>query len=206
MNIHDPSHHQANLFELFADHDFKTPASARTHYGKAMEELVCAAMGLTNIPINGNYEINFDAKQGAAFFEIKSVRDLPSSKSVIYDWRIAKEKPHALKLHYIFGLHQVKAARSNADLWDQLEAGGVRLIVTPAARVHRLALEQPLNKIKTERLDAAKPRDGYSRKGYCEGYRNLPVGAISAGRSPLSMKTISVRIYDRKIPVKIIHI
>lgn len=200
MKIHNPSHHQPLLLEVFPDFEFKSAASARTHYGKAMEELVCAAMGLVDIPINGNCEINFDAKSGRLFYEIKSVRGLPSSKSVIYDWRIEKEKPYRKRLRYVFGLHCVKHAKSNQDLWEQLSKG-VKLLSVPSAKVHRLALKEPLRKIKTERLERAGPRDGYSRKGYCEGYRNLKVASLQSGSCTEIFKL--VKIYDFKIPVTI---
>ena len=106
MTIHDPKRHQPSLLEVFPDFKFKTPAAARTHYGAAMETVVCKALNLTQIPINGKFAINFDAKCGLGkkkeFYEIKSVRDLPSSKSVIYDWRMKKEKPYQPRLSYVF--------------------------------------------------------------------------------------------------------
>lgn len=201
-SLNDPKYYQPKLFETFPEIDFKTVGAARVYYGRAMEELVCGAMELTPIPLNGKYSVNFDAKKGVIFHEIKSVRNSLNPKSVIYDWRINKEKFYRNKLRYVFGLHKATIAKSNSELWDQFENRGVELLVTPAARVHRLALQQPICRIKKQSNGSV----GYTRQGYCEGYRCLPINLISEGRSPLYAKSIFFKIYGRKIPIKITYI
>lgn len=187
--INRPIEQQGLFFKFFKEFDFASPHSATTYYGTAIEQIVCAFMQLNPIKINGNYKINFDAFKGELFFEIKSVRK--SGKVVLYDFRMKKEEPYNGNLLYVFGVHKVKNAKSNRGLWEQLQEKGIELVVTPASKVHKEAYKQPLNKITTNQ------HMGYNRKGYADGYRNLPVNPFL--KSPSFSSTLE--IYEFKIPV-----
>lgn len=192
--VNRPVERQMKLFKHFNDFDFTSVGSLRTHYGKAMEELACAFLGIYTIPINGNYDVNFDAFYKDQFYEIKSVQ--ASGKVVIYDWRMEKEKPFGKNLTYVFVVHKVKSAKSNRDLWRQIESKGVSIFNYPASTVHEEALKCPLKV-----MNPGNKRAGWNRKGYSNGYRNLPLKNLIHPESPRVGQFRNIKIYDFKIPV-----
>lgn len=192
MKVNRPTERQGLLFKIFKDFDFVSTGSARTHYGAAIEEVICAALNIYSIPINGNYEVNFDAFKGPQFYEIKSVK--AGSKVVLYDWRLEKEKPYTKDLNYLFGVHRVTGAKSNRELWSQIAYKGLMIIEAPAKLIHDLAAKEPLRKIKHEK------QSGFSRAGYCEGYRNLPLKSLADVGAGVSTPSI-LEIYDFRIKI-----
>jgi len=190
LSVNRPTEQQQSFFNLFKEFNFKNAHSATTHYGSAIEKIICTFMGLNPIPINGNYDVNFDAFKGDDFYEIKSVRQ--GGKVVIYDFRMRKEEPFRDKLFYVFGIHRVKNAKSNRDLWEQFEEKGVHLIVRRSEEIHKAAFAEPLKKMKEGACDV-----GYNRKGYADGYRNLPIKPFFKTPSFSSI----LEIYDFKIEV-----
>ena len=89
MKIAKPDQ-QKRLFELEPRIVCTTNASARNLYGTFAQKVVCSALGLQEIPINGKANICPDAAFGKSLYEVKSVRQ--NDKAVIYDFRIAKER------------------------------------------------------------------------------------------------------------------
>lgn len=167
---------QLPLLEVIPSGVILSNAHARNAYGCAIQELVCKTLDLYPIPINGNYAICFDAEgKDGQQYEIKSVHR--QGKVVLYDWRMKKEAGAGVPLLYAVLVHCVRGARSQADLWRQIRETPCRLIVLPAETVHSVGTAYPLNTIKRE---SKNPRNGYTRAGYKDGYRNLPVSALAA--------------------------
>ena len=94
-----------------------------------------------------------------------------------------------------FCLHKVKAATSNRDLWEQISANGVRLLVVTSGMVHTLAKKQPLQKIKHTAGES-----GYTREGYKDGYRNLPVRELT--KSASGCLPIEIKLWGFCVKVK----
>jgi len=193
LNVNRPTEVQGVLFEFLKDVQFDTSGAARNYYGAAVENVVCKALQLNPIPINGNYEINFDAFKRDYFYEIKSVR--AKGKVVLYDWRMEKEKPFTNRLLYIFGVHQIKEARSIREIYKQLQSRGIKLVVNKAGYVHDKAMECPLKTVAK-----TKNNIGYTRKGYEEGYRNLPIKGFRFGENGVQR---NIKLYNYKIPIYI---
>ena len=171
-----PASRQLMLLDVKPSGVIQSNAHARNAYGGAIQELVCAALGLLPIPINGSYEICFDAEDGRGrYYEIKSFHRF--GKLVIYDWRAKKEAGAGVDLSYAILVHSVRGARSYASLWEQLRQTPSRLVVVPASVVHDAAAKVPLRKVEKPCADA---RNGYNRIGYKEGYRNVPIPAVTA--------------------------
>jgi hypothetical protein len=185
MNL-APACPQLSLLEVKPSFDIRGNAHARNVYGSAAQDIVCKALGLDPIPINGSYETCFDAERNRHPFEIKSVRS--GSKVVVYDWRIAKEARHP-DLQYAVFIHRVKAATDFDDLIEQLTERPPRIAVTPATVIHALAAAEPLQTIKTI---SDNPRAGYQRKGYRDGYRNVPVSKILQRVRFVAMLDVSI--------------
>jgi hypothetical protein len=147
-------------------------ASARNAYGAAAQEIACRTFGLDPIPINGNFEVCLDAKKNETFYEIKSVNI--HGKLVLYDWRINKEQDAGVPINYCVVVHHRKGGRRDVLSW--ILSRKVIIIVCPMAVIHRLAMACPLNKPTSP--EKHNKRNGYMRKGYCDGYRNLPVNKL----------------------------
>lgn len=176
MTIAPPSR-QPLLLHIAPSWRITKNAQARNAYGSVAQELVCAALGITPVPINGNYECCFDAHHDEhGWVEIKSVKRT-GGKVVIYDWRMAKEQASGVVLHYAILCHNVKGS-DGRQLVREFVEGGLELIVLPAEQVHALAAAQPLQKLM--RAERSGVRCGYNRKGYKDGYRNVPVSALRA--------------------------
>ena len=181
---------------MFVDFDFKSTASARTHYGNAAESIVCEALELAPISIDGRCTTNFDAlSQQGTYWEIKSVRQ--GGSVPLYQMRIDKEREFMRnegKLMYAFCVHTVKNAKSNYDLWRQLSYG-VKIIVAQPNIVHSLAHTGILRKIKSDK------GAGYTRKGYDQGYYNVAIKYLNQEQRPGFVVTIN----GFKIPVSIAY-
>lgn len=169
---------QLALMEVPPCYAIASNAHARNAYGAAAQEIVCAALGLSPIPIDGGCEVCFDAEGAGEFFEIKSVHR--GAKVVVYDWRMRKESAAGVPLKYAILCHNVRGARDGSRLFEAMAAGGLSLLVLEAATVHEAAALEPLCTIK--RL-AASPRAGYNRKGYLDGYRNVSVHKLASSTS-----------------------
>lgn len=189
---------QPQLFEQHPDKPLKGTGAVRTWSGNLMEEVVCLAMGWKRLAVDGSKVFCADAQtQEGRDVEIKSVRlsGKHTGKSFIYDWRMKKEAEHSPNLLYAFAGHlQTKSTnpKSLAELIDSIAAKEIRLAVVHSCRVHQLAKEQPLNKAPVGKGDK---RTGYNRKGYCEGYRNVPVGVWFPSESLL--EPLEVELYGR---------
>ncbi len=176
MTIKPPaSAEQPLLLEVNPDKPLRTAGEARARYGAVVEEIVCKALGLTRIANNGNYDVVFDAYShlDKCYIEIKSVRK--SSKIPIYKWRIAKENQAGVPLCYAIAVHNCKGATSVRGIWKGMSETLQNILIVPAETVHALAEKQKLRQL-------VKPdpssRMGYKRKGYCEGYYNVPVSGF----------------------------
>jgi hypothetical protein len=145
---------------------------ARNAYGTVAQEIVCAVLRLDPIRINGNCTICFDAERDGVFYEIKSVKR--NGKVVLYDWRMEKEHASRVPLRYAILVHGV--TRSNGyDLFAEMVTSGLKLLIIDACTIHTLALTFPLCTPRRTYLD---PHNGYTRHGYKDGYRNVPVREI----------------------------
>lgn len=169
---------QISLISVAPRYTITSNAQARNAYGAAASEIVCAALGLDPIAIDGSKEVCFDASSHGQNYEIKSVHQ--TSKIVIYDWRMRKEarwmQETGSNLRYAVLAHNLRRHQDGATLVDTMLQKGLKLIVVKASVIHRAALQQKLNFVKS---DTSKgPRHGYNRKGYVDGYYNVPVEEI----------------------------
>lgn len=155
-------------------------ASARNAYGTAAQEIVCLALKLNRVKINGNFNVCFDAEKDGVNYEIKSVRT--SGKIVIYDWRLRKEQEADPNLKYLILVHKLKQARN--DILQLMAHSPLTILILPAFTIHQIALTLPLNKHKNYQ----GLRNGYSRTGYKEGYYNLPLKPIVESLTNLSYR------------------
>jgi len=163
---------QSLLLDVLPKYRLGSNADARNAYGSAAQEVVCAALAVHPIAINGNCEVCFDAEGHGLFYEIKSVRQ--GCKVVVYDCRMTKEETAGVPLLYALLVHHMKGLRTSAAMWESL-AGKTEILLVPAPVIHALARDEPLRTLGNPSDD---PRNGYSRKGYKDGYRNLPVNKI----------------------------
>lgn len=146
-------------------------AHARHAYGTVAQELACAALAMSPVPINGNYAVCFDADRAGTPYEIKSVHR--SSKLVIYDWRTEKESTFP-SLRYVLVVHRARGCRNAAALLAALHCY-LEIWDLPAVAVHDAALQYPLRHLVRP---SPNTRNGYSRAGYARGYRNVPLASL----------------------------
>lgn len=182
MKIHHPSAEQQKFaFTHSLDETLEIPqtgssAFTRTVYGKALAELTCQILGLTEIPINGNYTVNLDAiDQTGNFYEIKSVKN--NSDAVIYDCRLKKEQACGKPIFYVFARHRINKATSLKNLWNQLSDKGLTLSIFPLHQIIEACEPLPINHIKTNRTKSGD-RNGYQRSGYKDGYYRIKVQSL----------------------------
>lgn len=168
---------QLELLSVQPVYNIPTNAHARNAYGCAAQEIVCAAMGLRPIPIDGSKEICFDAAtpDESRHFEIKSVHN--NAKIVIYNWRMTKEAkvPSA---RYIILKHRVRRHRDGHTLFQAFADGGLECWVLSMQTVHHVAQQEPSRILLAKNKEGAvneDPRNGYNRAGYRDGYRNVPM-------------------------------
>ena len=165
---------QLSLLSIAPSINATSNASARNAYGSAAQEIVCAALDIRPIPINGNCEVCFDAESPAGFFEIKSVRR--GAKVVIYDWRMSKEACAGVTLYYAILIHQLKGQRE--QILEAMIAREPEILVLPAELVHTAA--RLSSKRTHQSAWATGTRNGYTRAGYCDGYRNVSISQLMA--------------------------
>ena len=168
---------QLNLLACEPKFNVRSKGATRNAYGAAAQIIVCEAMGLWPIAIDGSCAINFDAEGvNDVFYEIKSVHQ--KSKIVIYDWRMDKEANSGVVFKYVICAHQLRGERRGDRVIGRM-AKGAELFVADGGLIHRLAKTQPLNRINTEApATSSGARNGYRRAGYKEGYRNLPLSLV----------------------------
>lgn len=155
-----------------------TSGQARVFAGTVAEEIVCRGLGLSLLKPDARYGVCFDAVRGGTFYEIKSVR--AGNKSPLYDYRMEKEAGAGVPLVYLFARHDGRRFTSRERIHSELSGTMRDVYALPAALVHALAGEYPLRNIRTEVGPDGKDRCGYNRKGYAEGYRNLPTVRVEA--------------------------
>ena len=170
-----PATLQAGMFTVDPRIDCDSNASARNAFGTAAEEIAFRLLGITRIPINGKFDICFDGKRGAMYYEVKST-GIKGGKVVLYDWRMGKDAAAGVPLTYIIVCHSVKGCRS--DVFQTMLDRPLELLLLPAPVIHELALQCPINHLKTEQVPGWSKRSGYAREGYADGYRNLPLATI----------------------------
>lgn len=159
-------------FNLLPYYPLKKNAQARNAYGSAAQHLVCTALRLRPIPINGSKRVCFDAEDDFQFYEIKSVRK--GGKIVLYDWRMEKERLAFVPLSYAILVHQNKPVKNSEKMWEQMATQPLHLLQCSHQLIHTIASLQPLRKLVKD----GGPRCGYSRHGYKEGYRNVPLQTL----------------------------
>ena len=172
---HTPTSTQPFLFLPKYSGEILSQGEARVRMGLRIESLVCSLLGLTPIPINGQYDVNFDAghysKENETFFEIKSVK--AGGKSPIYLFRLEKEleaqKQTGCPVYYLFCTHKVKAVISQEAITLGLLKGDINIYAVPLDMVNKMSKNLHVRKMKRD------TPSGYNRKGYCEGYINFPV-------------------------------
>jgi hypothetical protein len=146
-------------------------ASARNAYGVAAQVIVCEALRLRAIRINGNFGVCFDAEDDDHFYEIKSCH--AGAKVVIYHWRLEKELAQDVPLKYAILIHRLRGAR--LDVLAQLRAKAKQILVLPVAEVSRV-FERHVTRFTVRKQHMT----GYTRPGYDRGYRNLPLVELMA--------------------------
>ena len=185
-------------FDMCPDFQIPSCAVARNAYGQAAQEIVCAALVLDPIPINGKAVVCFDAVGRGVLYEIKSVGR--GGKMVLYDWRMAKEEAVAVGAKYAILEHRVVGAKNSQDMWDQYSDHELRCYLLPILAVHRAAKQCPLVVPPLAKTDKGK-RFGYNRKGYADGYRNVPMKMfVDEVRHE---ETVRFQIYGRNLEVEV---
>lgn len=171
---------------LFPDHGpdfkFKGAGHRRSHVGAIIEEAVCGVMGWTRCKIDSTRGcVSHDAEDALGRkIEIKSVSvsDSLKGKSVLYDFRMKKESMKCPSLLYCFVCRPSKGRgrpSSAKTFLDRMAGAKTTIIIARSGLVHELAFECPHNKAPVRRHRGNK---GYTREGYCEGYRNFPVNHL----------------------------
>lgn len=195
MHTLAPVNRQLSLLQVAPVYKAWNNATARNAYGSAAQEVACSVLGLTPIPINGNYSICFDAQDECGLlYEIKSVRT--GCKLVLYDWRMEKEKT-VLNAIYAVVIHRLKKHRE--DILSAMVTSGFELLIVPAFVVHKVAETFPLHRVFP--CLTAKKRNGYTRTGYRNGYRNVPVQHLL--NMPAIREDLSGWIYGKEFTTRI---
>lgn len=190
---HTPELKQPELFPVVYQGKMKTDGETRNRVGDRIEDLVCRCLGLTNIPINGNYDVNFDAglyfKGNEIFFEIKSLRR--GSKSPLYVCRLEKEKKaqeqSGKKVIYVFCVHGISGVKNQADITRMIISNPVNFYLLPLDEVIRITKDLPVKVISRE-----NGLNGYNRKGYERGYMNLSAKSIRSVCGDGVEKTLNI--------------
>lgn len=164
---------QLNLLEVQPVFRIEGNAHARNAYGTAAQEIACAALQLSPIPIDGTKSICFDASDGVRPYEIKSVHR--NGKAVIYDWRMEKEAT-VPESRYLILRHSVRGHRDGRTLFQAFANTDLEAWIITTPSIHRIARQE---KKRVMLSDSKDPRCGYSRKGYKDGYRNVGLNRFS---------------------------
>lgn len=169
-----PTHQQSELFpDLLPDKPISKNGEARTRYGRVVEEIVCGLLQITDIPNSGSHDCVFDGyhKPSSTYCEIKSLRR--GQKIPIYKWRIEKDAAAGVPLVYVIGIHDCRGCATLAGVWQRMAETIDTILVLPATEVARLAMAESLRTIGLEKTSSGG-RNGYQRKGYKDGYYNVP--------------------------------
>lgn len=187
---------QDSFFEIAPRFVCDTPGATRVVYGAAAEEIACGVLGLDRIRINGTFEVNFDAERNGIFNEIKSTRAV-GGKIVCYDWRMKKEEQFPA-LMYCIVLHGIKGSD---DVLERMSMG-CAILLCEASKIRELIIGLPDHRHKAGPTKGK--RNGYTRAGYIEGYKNLPVGEL-VRRARMSFAVLA-NIYgiERRVSVLIV--
>lgn len=167
-----PPFWQPSLIDVLPDKPISRNGEARTRYGRVVEEIACELLGLSDIPNSGSHECVFDAFHHASgyYCEIKSLRR--NNKIPVYEWRRAKDRECGVPLVYVICIHDCRDRKTLADVYRTMASTMEMILVLPAWAIDLKARRCPLRRILAETPRDA--RQGYSRAGYCEGYRNVP--------------------------------
>lgn len=169
-----PAATQPLLFDLMPDKPLRTPGESRTRYGRVVEEIACALLGLQDIPNSGDFQCVYDAYGLGSYCEIKSVR--AGSKIPLYEWRRFKDAESGVDPIYVILVHRCTSCKTLGEVWGQMTRTIRDVYVLPSREMSRLACLQPLTRILE--TTSGKQRQGYSRKGYSDGYRNVPINGV----------------------------
>lgn len=162
---------QTRLFEEPDLIKFPTLASARNRFGDAAEEIACKTLGLHRIPIDGRFDVCFDAQDDRGrFYEIKSVRHCSSIP--LWNWRIEKDRQAGVPLSYIIVCHGTSGVKDTRELWAGLADTVREVFVVPLGIMETLHARGKLVKPRTSL------GHGSMRKGYRDGYRLVPVSKL----------------------------
>lgn len=162
-----PPDAQMRLLDCAPRYRIENEAQARCAYGNAAQEIVCAALELTPIRINGNFPICFDAERAGVYYEIKSCKR--NGPVVIYNWRMEKERSVEVPLKYAILMHNAPKIRDGNNIFTLLNQRGLDLLLIDAWRVHAIAIQQTTRHCVTK-----VPLHGSTRVGYRDGYRLTP--------------------------------
>jgi hypothetical protein len=168
-----PQDNQLHLFSMAPSKRIVKNAEARNLYGSLAQEIVCHTLGLIPIRINGNFDVCPDAVLHNTYYEIKSVRK--NGKVVVYVWRLKKELECEKQYIYAILIHNVRRSNGVNILSDFIK-GGLTLYLVPLSRIESLANDLPIHHIK--KITKTNSRIGYNRKGYIEGYVNIPIHSL----------------------------
>jgi hypothetical protein len=174
MSIARAPQSQATLITIPPIYRLGSNALARNAYGSAVEEIVCAAMHMRRIPIDGSKSICFDAEWNDAFVEIKSLHKGASFN--VYKWRLEKEMAQAAKgtrIYYAILFHGVRKHTDGGTLLRAFAKASPELLIIPVQAVAFATLGLTPHVPKPPRTESR--RNGYNRAGYKLGYYKVPL-------------------------------
>jgi hypothetical protein len=170
-----PTHTQDLLFDLPPERVFKAPAEARARYGSLVQTIVCRTLGLVEIPGSGIHDAVYDAHSPVhnRFFEIKSVH--ATNKIPLYRCRLQKDADSGVDPVYLLAIHRVRGAKSMSACIHAFAQSLTEVVAVSHGTIMDLCEGRQVFKIMSE---VKGSRMGYERKGYCDGYVNLPVSTV----------------------------
>lgn len=196
------------LFDQSPDMFLVSAGQRRTRIGQIIEELACCLFDLE--PVGRGSEVFVpDARQKLDEklpVEIKASKcgDSLKGRSILYDWRMDKERDLAPRLAYIFMLHNTKGS-PHPTLGGFLDSMAQRqqiALVVPGFLVHDWAKHMaPLKKHKSSEKDGK--RYGYTRAGYADGYRELALEPFIKASNYTTTATILK--WNREFTFSILH-
>lgn len=198
-----PEEYQPLLLDVPQTKQIDPGGEARTRYGRVVEKAVIRLLDLQDIPNSGNYDVVYDAGKRHddrdLYYEIKSLRR--NNKCPIYDWRLKKDAESKVNPVYLIAVHDCKKMPDMVELWQGMAETMTDIYALSLPTITRLANNEPLKEIKTVSTESG-PRNGYQRKGYREGYRNIPFQTIASlpFYYPVEREAI---IFNHKFKVKL---
>ncbi len=102
--------------------------------------------------------------------EIKSLRIANSFP--VYKFRLEKDLPETL---YVLGIHNRGPSKTLREIWTGLAETLSLILIIDKVTIQKLIKRRcyKIRKIKSVRTKSGK-RNGYQRKGYVDGYYNIP--------------------------------